>query len=75
MHRLEWIQNTENKLQASKNYIMSLYPKSEWLLFCKAELRHAVYACGKRMRFQSHLGQTKVVFDNQGKNAQQCGTF
>ena len=41
----------------------------------KAELRHAVYACGKRMRFQSHLGQTKVVFDNQGKNAQQCGTF
>ena len=36
----------------------------------KAELRHAVYACGKRMRFQSQLGQTKV--SNQGKNATHC---
>ena len=36
----------------------------------KAKLQHAVYTCGKRMRFQSHLCQTKVVFDNQGKNAQ-----
>ena len=41
----------------------------------KAELRHAVYACRKRMHFQSQLGQTKIVFDNQGKNSQQCGTF
>ncbi len=27
------------------------------------------------MRFQDKLGQTKVVFNNQGKNAPQCITF
>jgi hypothetical protein len=27
------------------------------------------------MRFQSHLGQTKVDFNNQGKNALQCVAF
>jgi hypothetical protein len=27
------------------------------------------------MRFQSQLGQTKVVFNNQGKNAPQCNAF
>ncbi len=27
------------------------------------------------MRFQSHLGQTKVDFNNQGKNAPQCIAF
>jgi hypothetical protein len=41
----------------------------------KGSLRHAVYACGKRMRFQSQLGQTKVDFNNQGKNAQQYDAF
>jgi hypothetical protein len=36
----------------------------------KAKLRH-----GKHMHFQSQLGQTKVVFNNQGKNAPQCVAF
>ena len=40
-----------------------------------AELRHAIYASGKRIRFQSQLGQTKFFFDKQGKNAQQCISF
>jgi hypothetical protein len=39
----------------------------QWLH--KAEFQHAVYVCGKRMRFQSQLGQTKVDFNNQGKNS------
>ena len=36
------------------------------LLSITAELRHVVYACGKCMRCQSQLDQTKV--SNQGKN-------
>ena len=36
----------------------------------KEELRHAIYACGKHIRFQSQLGQTKV--SNQGKNPTHC---
>ncbi len=43
--------------------------------FTKGSLRHAVYTCGKCMRFQSQLGQTKVDFNNQGKNAPQCVAF
>ena len=31
--------------------------------------------CGKCMRFQSQFGQTKVVFDNQGKNATHQNIF
>ena len=38
-------------------------------------MRHAVYECGKRMRFQGQVDHTKVVFDNQGKNATQCDIF
>ncbi len=38
----------------------------------KAELRHSIYACGKCMRFQYQLGQNKVVYNNQSKNAPQC---
>ncbi len=34
-----------------------------------------MYVCKKCMHFQSHVGQTKAVFDNQGKNAQQCVAF
>ncbi len=41
----------------------------------KAELRHAIYTCGKRMRFQNKLGQTKVDFNNQSKSALQCIAF
>ncbi len=41
----------------------------------KCSLRHAVSACVYRMRFQSQLGQTKVDFNNQGKNAPQCLAF
>ncbi len=41
----------------------------------KTELQHTVYAWGERMRFQSQLGQTKVDFNNQGKNATQRIAF
>ena len=34
-----------------------------------------VAKCCSQMRFQSQVDQTKVVFDNQGKNAMQCITF
>ena len=34
-----------------------------------------VDTCGKHMCFQSHLDQTKAVFDSQGKNAMQCFTI
>ncbi len=44
-------------------------------IILKAELQHAVYTCEKSMRFQSQQGQTKIVFDNQGKNATQCDVF
>jgi hypothetical protein len=46
-----------------------------WKNLIKGSLWHIVYACGKRMRFQSQLGQTKVDFNNQGKNAPQCVAF
>jgi hypothetical protein len=41
----------------------------------KAELSQAVYTGGKLIYFQSHLGQAKVVFDNQGKNELLCIKF
>ncbi len=41
----------------------------------KAELPHAIYACRTRMHFQCKPGQTKVVFNNQGKNALQWVVF
>jgi hypothetical protein len=41
----------------------------------KGSLWHPVSAFGKRMRIQSQLGQTKVDFNNQGKNALQCLSF
>jgi hypothetical protein len=40
-----------------------------------AEFQHRVYTCRKCMHFQSKLGQTKVVFDNQGKNPLQSIAF
>jgi hypothetical protein len=42
---------------------------------CGGSLRHAVSACVYSMHFQSQLGQTKVDFNNQGKNAPQCVAF
>ncbi len=41
----------------------------------KGEFQHDVYTCGKHMLFQNQLGQTKVVFNKQGKNAPQCIMF
>ncbi len=41
----------------------------------KVEFQHAIYPLGKSMHFQSQPGQTKVVFDNQVKNEQQCVVF
>jgi hypothetical protein len=54
-----------------KNQYVSRFPQS----VNKGSLRHAVSTCVYCMRFQSQLGQTKVDFNNQGKNAPQCLAF
>ena len=38
-------------------------------------MQHPVYPCGKHMHFQSPVGQTKAVFDNQGQNTMLCDEF
>jgi hypothetical protein len=42
---------------------------------CEGSLRYTVSAFVYHMCFQSQLGQTKVDFDNQGKNTPQCIAF
>jgi hypothetical protein len=59
---------------ASADYASVVIFKTRDVCFAGSLVKHQL-SMGKRMRFQSHLGQTKVVFDNQSKNAQQCATF
>ncbi len=49
--------------------------KTKKLDVIKAEFQNAVYECRKCMCFHCQLGQTKVVFNSQGKNAPQYIAF
>jgi hypothetical protein len=42
-----------------------------WLVRAKLQMDCDNYAFEKQMHIQSQLDQTKIVFDNQGKNALQ----